>query len=105
MNNVVSISRKKFLGSFMETQNRRPDFEERFLFSGTLMSLVLPPIICLFYAEFVPFLMFAGIILLGGIAGVTIFASRNSEKVLNIKVNEVMPQAPTGKIINIKKAA
>lgn len=104
MNNVVSINRGRYSFFYPSTQKRKSNFEEKFLLTGTITSLALPPTICLAYGEIIPFMIFAGCTFLGIIMGVAMYYQRSSRLTLGID-SEIVPKVPRDKIVKLKKAA
>ena len=73
MRKIISISERRFLGSYLQDQMRQPKFD-RSLFLGVVSTLVAPQLVfCFFFGTF--FALVFGVCALGG-SGFGIRAAR-----------------------------
>jgi hypothetical protein len=81
------------------------NFEEIFLFLGTIGSLVTAPVVCLIYGEIVPIVTLSGITFFGWAGGNALYRyNRNSSECLHLGL-ETIPAKPKRKAVNRKKAS
>jgi hypothetical protein len=103
-NNVFSINKRKFLGSYCEVQNSERIPEEAIFFTGVILSVVLPEIIYCVYGGPVPPIVFAGVALVGTLLGVASYHQQPYEPISCVRTGSV-PQAPPSGSVKLKKVA
>lgn len=69
MSNVVSINSKRFAGLSTLAPNEKSDLEGRFLFAGSLLSLILFQTVCVTLGETIHSVLFAGGFSIGVVTG------------------------------------
>lgn len=103
MKNVISIHRKKFLGAYVNTQDRRRIPEAAFFFTGVILSVVLPETIFCAYGGLPGLIWFAGSALTGSLVGLALYQSPH--QILSCVRTDTMPQAPSSNSVGLKRAA